>query len=115
MADPTIDQIISAMPSRFNAAAARDLDAVLQFRLSGDRARDFHCIISAGSCSIDEGLHPNPTLTMRMSAQTYVDMVMGRISGQQAFFRRKLRYEGPLSLAIRIHTFFTAPRTTENV
>ena len=109
MNDPTIQQIIDAMPERFDAAAAKGVDAILQFNLTGHEARDFYAIIKDGTCMLETGQHASPTMTMKMSAQTYVDMVMGRITGQQAFFRRKLTYSGPINLAIRIHRFFRPP------
>jgi len=108
--DPTIEQIIQGMPSRFRPEAARGLDAILQFRLSGDDGADFFATIQNEACSLDRGIHENPTLTLKMSAQTYVDMVMGRMTGQEAFFKRKLRYEGPISLAIKLHQFFAPPQ-----
>jgi putative sterol carrier protein len=109
MQDPSIEQIIEGMPSRFCPDAARGLDAVLQFRLSGDQAADFFATIANDQCALDRGVHENPTLTLKMSDQTYIDMVMGRLSGQEAFFKRKLRYEGPISLAVRLHRFFAPP------
>ena len=109
MEDPTIQQIINGMPSRFNPAAAKGLNAVLQFRFTGDDGIDFHAVIENGECCTQAGLHENPTLTLKMSASTYVDMVMGRLTGQQAFFRRKLRYEGPISLATNLHKLFRPP------
>jgi len=109
MADPTIQQIINGMPSRFDPQAAGDVDMVLQFRLSGDQGCNFYANIADGKCDLETGQHPSPTLTLSMSAATYVDMVMGRLTGQQAFFTRKLRYEGPIALAIRIHRFFQPP------
>ncbi|MEO0328215.1 MAG: SCP2 sterol-binding domain-containing protein [Pseudomonadota bacterium] len=107
--DPTIDQIIEGMPSRFQPKAAKGLDAILQFRLSGETGTDFFATIAEDKCVLERGIHTSPTLTMRMSDQTYIDMVMGRITGQQAFFLRKLTYKGPIALAIRLHKFFKAP------
>lgn len=110
MNDPTIQQIIDGMPERFDPKAAMNVDAVLQFVLSGEQAREFYAIIKNGTCRLENGHHQNPSMTMKMSDQTYVDMVMGRITGQQAFFKRKLTFDGPINLAIRIHRFFQPPQ-----
>ncbi|MCJ8307583.1 MAG: SCP2 sterol-binding domain-containing protein [Rhizobiaceae bacterium] len=104
--DPTIEQIISAMPQRFNPDAAGDLDAVLQFILTGDDGGDYFATIRDRTCTLSNGRHPDPTLTFKMAASTYVDMVMGRESGQAAFFKRKLTYSGPINLVVKVHTFF---------
>lgn len=105
--DPTIEQIIKAMPQRFNADAAHNVDATIQFLLSGDNGGAYYATIKNGFCTLDPGHFNDPTLTLKMSTKTYVDMVMGRLTGQQAFFTRKLTYSGPISLVIRLHKFFS--------
>lgn len=109
MNDPTIQQIIEGMPSRFNPKAAPGIDAVLQFKLSGDEGDIFFAKIQNDACELHRGEHENPTLTLKMSANTYVDMVMGRITGQEAFFKRKLFYQGPIALAVKLNRFFKPP------
>lgn len=109
MNDPSIQQIIAGMPSRFNPDAAPDIDVVLQFKLSGTEGDEFFADIKNNVCKLHKGLHENPTLTLKMSAQTYIDMVMGRITGQEAFFKRKLQYQGPIALAIKLNRFFKPP------
>ena len=105
--DPTIEQIISAMPDRFNPDAAGDLNAVIQFVLTGDNGGDYFATIKDRNCTLSSGRHPKPTLTLKMSTATYIDMVMGRETGQNAFFKRKLTYTGPINLVVKMHTFFT--------
>ena len=105
--DPTVEQIVSGMPQRFNPDAAGDLDAVIQFVLTGEGGGDYFAAIRERSCTLGNGRHPNPTLTFKMSAATYIDMVMGRETGQAAFFKRKLTFSGPLSLVVKVHTFFS--------
>jgi len=104
--DPTIQQIIQAMPQRFNPQAAANVDATIQFFLSGEGGGNYVATIANGKCSLESGTAEKPTLTLKMSAQTYIDMVMGRLTGQHAFFTRKLTYSGPINLVIRLHKFF---------
>jgi putative sterol carrier protein len=109
MADPSIQQIIAGMPSRFNPKAAPNIDVVLQFKLSGKQGDEFFADIKNNTCELHKGVHENPTLVLKMSDQTYVDMVMGRITGQEAFFKRKLQYQGPIALAVKLNRFFNPP------
>jgi len=104
--EPSVSQIINAMPERFNAEAAGSLDAVLQFCLKGEEGGDWFATIKDGYCTIEAGRHPEPTLSLFMSAKTYVAMAKGETTGQQAFFKRQLRFEGPIALAGRLHRFF---------
>ena len=43
-----------------------------------------------------------------MSAQTYIDLAIGRLKGPEAFFRRKLRYSGDMKLLLKMHKMFPA-------
>ncbi|MEM9330381.1 MAG: SCP2 sterol-binding domain-containing protein [Pseudomonadota bacterium] len=108
MPDPTIQQVIDGMPSRYNPSAIKGLKAVLQFILSGDDPVKFHAIIDNEECKTADGVHDNPTLTLKMSSNTYLDLVMGRLTGQQAFFLRKMHMEGSMSLATKLHNVFIA-------
>lgn len=110
MQDPTIQQVIDGMPSRYDPDAIKGLRAVLQFILSGDEPISFHAIIDNEQCKTATGVHASPTITLKMSSNTYLDLVMGRISGQEAFFRRKMFMDGPITLAAKLNKLFTAPR-----
>lgn len=110
MQDPTIQQVIDGMPSRYNPDAVKGLKAVLQFKLSGDDPVNFHAIIDDDKCKTGTGIHDNPTLTLKMSSKTYMDLVMGRLSGQQAFFSRKMHMKGPLSLATKLNKLFDSAK-----
>lgn len=106
MIEPTVSQIIEAMPHRFDPDAAGNMDAVIQFKLTGEDGGDYFAVIHDRTCSLNAGVHDDPSITLKMSAKTYIDMVMGRLTGQNAFFTRKLTYKGDISLAIRLHRLF---------
>ncbi|EFL89079.1 SCP2 sterol-binding domain-containing protein [Ahrensia sp. R2A130] len=112
-ADPTVRQIIAAMPERFNAEVAGPLKAIIQFRLDGEQGGEWYADIADGKCALIEGRRDDASITLKMAAATYVDMVMGRITGQNAFFTRKLTYKGDISLAIRLHKLFRPPEAAE--
>jgi putative sterol carrier protein len=62
--------------------------------------------ITNGQCSANEGLAESPTLTLRMSSETYIGMAIGKLKGPQAFFLRKLRFEGETKLLMKMHSLF---------
>ena len=43
---------------------------------------------------------------MRMSSETYIGMAIGKLKGPQAFFMRKLRFEGETKLLMKMHSLF---------
>jgi hypothetical protein len=49
MADPTVKDIFTEMPNRFNPAAAKGMNSVIQYNLTGDDAAQYHAIIKDGT------------------------------------------------------------------
>jgi putative sterol carrier protein len=102
----TCKQAFAMMPSRLNKDAAKGLNAVYQFDLSGDGGGKWQVAIKDGTCEVTEGANPSPNITLSMSAQDYLDMVAGKLNGQMAFMSGKLRISGDMGLALRFATLF---------
>lgn len=106
MADVTVKDIFREMPNRFNADAAKGMDAVIQFNLTGEDAAQYHAIIKDGKLEVKEGTHPSPKMTMTMSGKDYVDLSLGKLNGQMAFMQGKLKIAGDMGLAMKMQTLF---------
>ncbi|MBE3603391.1 SCP2 sterol-binding domain-containing protein [bacterium] len=100
-------QVFTDMPNRFNKAAAKGLNAVYQFDLSGDGGGKWHAIIKDETCEVKEGAHASPNITISMAAHDYLDMVNGKLNGQMAFMTGKLRIAGDMGLALRLQSLFS--------
>lgn len=94
------------MPTRFNKEAAKGLNAIYQFDLSGDGGGKWHVIINNDSCQVKEGPAASPSITISMTAQDYLDMLSGKLNGQMAFMTGKLRIAGDMGLALRMQSLF---------
>lgn len=103
----TVKDIVEAMPSRFNSAAAAGLDVVFQFDISGDQAGQWHLIVKDQTCKILEASHASPNVTYSMASNDFIEMMTGKLSGQAAFFSGKLRVSGDLMMAQRLESLFT--------
>jgi putative sterol carrier protein len=99
-------EAFAQMPSAFNKDAAKGLDAVYQFDLSGDGGGKWYAAIKNDTCNVTEGAHPSPNITISMAAQDYLDMISGKANGQMLFMSGKLRIAGDLSLALRLQSIF---------
>lgn len=106
-APPTCKQVFDEMPKRFNKEAAKGLNAIFQFDLSGDDGGKWHVLIDNDRCDVKEGPHASPNITISMSAKDYLDMVAGKLNGQMAFMTGKLRIAGDMGLALRLQSLFT--------
>ena len=94
------------MPTRFNKEAAKGLNAIYQFDLSGDGGGKWHVIINNDTCQVKEGPAASPSITISMTAQDYLDMLSGKLNGQMAFMTGKLRIAGDMGLALRMQSLF---------
>jgi putative sterol carrier protein len=106
MADVTVKDIFREMPSRFNADAAKGMDAVIQFNLTGDEGGQYHAIIKDGALEVKEGMHPSPKMTMTMAGKDYIDLTLGKLNGQMAFMQGKLKIAGDMGLAMKMQSLF---------
>ncbi|KXJ57718.1 SCP2 sterol-binding domain-containing protein [Neptuniibacter pectenicola] len=101
----TVANVIEKLPSRFVKENATDFEATFQFTL--DDEQDFHITIAEGACSIHEGEHPDPNVTLIMDAETMVDVITGQKDGMSAFMTGKLRAEGNVMLATKLSKLFS--------
>ena len=102
----TCKEAFAQMPNAFNKDAAKGLDAVYQFDLSGDGGGKWYAAIKNDACQVTEGSHASPNITISMAAQDYLDMISGKANGQMLFMSGKLRIAGDLSLALRLQSIF---------
>ncbi len=91
-----VSQVFQRLPSAFQAQAAAGLSLVFQFNLSGPQGGEWHAIIQDQQCTVHEGKHPNPTTTILMSAEDFLEYVSGRLNAMQAYSSGRLKIQGDL-------------------
>ena len=105
---PTVKETFEQMPSKFRADKAAGVNATIQYDITGDQGGTWHAVIKDGACKVGSGAGANPNLTLTMSAQDWIDMVTGKLSGQMAFMSGKLKLKGDMGLAMKIGSMFQA-------
>ncbi len=103
---PTAREIFQHMPDRFRPEKAGDLEAVVQFDLSGEGGGQWVVTIQDGALEVREGQADNPTTTIRMSADDYVALTQGKLNPITAAMTGKIRVEGNMGVALRMQTLF---------
>ena len=101
--------IFKEMPASLNADAAKGMNSTIQFNLSGDTGGQWYVTIKDGKADVSQGTASSPNMTLSMSAQDYVDMTMGKLNGQMAFMRGKLKISGDMGLAMKMQSLFKRP------
>lgn len=111
MSDRTLTarQIMEQMPGAFQPAQAADLNAVVQWLLSGEDGGEWYVTIANGTCQVAEGRATDPKVTVTMDAQDYVALTTGKLDAIRAFMTGKVKLSGDFALATRLTSFFRAP------
>jgi putative sterol carrier protein len=102
----TVQETFAAMAGRFRAERAQGLKAVIQYDITGPEGCTYHVDIADGQCAVHEGGAAQPSLTLTMSGQDWLDMLGGKLSGQVAFMSGKLKHKGDMSLLMRLPGLF---------
>ena len=105
----TPQEIFNEMPKNLNADAAKGMNSVIQFNLSGDNGGQWYTTIKDGKAEVAQGTAPAPNMTLSMSSSDYVDMIMGKLNGQMAFMSGKLKISGDMGLAMKMQNLFKRP------
>ena len=106
MALANVKDVFNKMSEVFDADAAQGLDVVFQFEITGDDGGNWNIVVKDGTCEVIEGRHDEPTVTLTMSAETWLSMINQEINGMQAFMDGRLKATGDIMLAQRVEQLF---------
>jgi putative sterol carrier protein len=103
----TIETLMSKMPGAFLPEKAPGLDAVIQFKFTGEEAGDWYAAIKDGAVTVEKGVHDTPKMTLTADSSDYIKIFTGELDGMKAFMEGKLKLAGDLNLAIKITHMYT--------
>lgn len=103
----TCRELFEMMPRGFNAEAADGLTAVYQFEISGDEEFTAHLEIADGKCVYGDGPADSPDVTVKSPAGVWLAISKGHKDGQAAFMAGEYKFEGDLSLLMRLGSLFS--------
>lgn len=99
-------QIISGMPTVFDADVAGNLTADIQFDVSGKEPGIYYLRIEDGNCSFHEDQSPSPQLIIRTPSEVWQAVSCGDIDGLAAFMQQKYTVEGDFNLLMKLNDLF---------
>jgi putative sterol carrier protein len=106
MSDISVKQMVYNHEKAFIPEAAVGVDAVIQYRLTGEEAGEYIVTIHEGKCSVAEGVAESPSMTLTADAADFRDVLLGKANGMQYFMQGRLKLSGDLNLAMKLTNFF---------
>jgi putative sterol carrier protein len=90
----------------FNAQAAGDLEATIQFEVIGKQPGNWYFLIEDGRCTLKEGKVDSPTLTIKTPSEIWLAIANKEMDGQQAFMEGEYTGQGDMGLLMRMKSLF---------
>jgi len=112
--DPELDMIMMGMPTAFNPKAAGDLDATIQYALTGEGGGMYHLRIKDGECTAHRGPAVNAdgstslttSLNIICPAKVWLAISRGEVGGKQAYMDGKYRITGDMKIMLIMDDLF---------
>jgi acyl dehydratase len=107
MAYQNVEETFEKMPGIFYAKAAKTMNAIIQFEITGKGGGNWVATINERTCRIQKGSHASPTAKLTMSGKTFLAIVNKQATGMQSFISGNLRASGDIILAQRVPELFS--------
>ncbi|WP_407330679.1 SCP2 sterol-binding domain-containing protein [Enterovibrio sp. 27052020O] len=102
----SIDDVIASMETRFQPEKSKGVVSRYQWKIKGDRGRDFCVFVNDGEYEIIQGEVDKPNVTFETDDETYLRLVNNEIKGMTAILTRKLLVKGNIYLASKMDNIF---------
>ena len=106
MTDYTVKELVFNHEKAFLPEKAAGVNAVIQYKLTGNQAGDYVVKITDGVCKVEEGETDNPTMTLTSDGEFFRDVLLGKEDGMKGFMMGKIKLAGDLNLAMKLTSFF---------
>ena len=104
----TMRDLVAGMAMVFDPKVAGDLEAVIQFHVTGDEPGNYYLDIAQGHCTAYKGEYPDPTITINTPSGVWMAISRGEMNGAAAMMSGKYSVKGNLGLLMRFDRLFSA-------
>ncbi|HEY3268971.1 MAG TPA: flavodoxin family protein [Armatimonadota bacterium] len=102
----TVRILVAAMPAAFDAEAAGDMHAVIQFVVTDEQPGRYFLHIADGRCTAYEGVHPAPTTTITTPAAVWLGVTTGSLDNGTAVLSGQYTPSGDLRPLLKMGKMF---------
>jgi len=103
---PTVRSVFQNLAGAFQQDKAAGVDVIFQFRITAPDEGQWYVTIKDGQCTVEQDAHPNPTTTIIMGSEDFLNMIQGKVNALQAYTTGKLKIQGDLLKAQLIEKLF---------
>ncbi|MEP7357739.1 MAG: SCP2 sterol-binding domain-containing protein [Anaerolineales bacterium] len=100
-------EVFDAMPAHFKPEEAGDLNATVQFDLSGDGGGQWHAVLADGKLAVEPGPAADPSISLLTSAANFLALVNGELKPMPAFMTGKVKVKGNVGLLMKMQSLFS--------
>jgi putative sterol carrier protein len=104
--DLNVEQSFGRLARNFQAEQATGLNAVIQYEIEGERGGTWNAVIEHGTCAISPGPGSQPTLTLQVSAEDWLDIFRKKHSPYGLFLSGRMKVRGDIELAVKLRSLF---------
>jgi len=106
----TVEAAILGMPLLFDAKAAGEAQATIQFRVGGAEGGDFWVRVAGGDCESSEGVAASPDLTIDTPSSVWLRIARGELDGARALLDGQYSIEGDGAILTHLGEWFPGRR-----
>lgn len=110
----TLRQMLEGMTLTFDTAAAGDMEATIQFNVTGEEPGIYHLRIAGRDCMFHLGAVQAPTLTIITPSDIWLKISRGELDAQNALMQGLYQVQGDFGLLTQMGALFKTPESTSN-
>lgn len=103
MAD-TCSEFFSGLQESIDPEKVKGINATYQWDITGGGGGKWYVTLDDDSVEVTEGEAEDPSITLTVEAQDWLDIINGKLNGQMAFMTGKLKIQGDMTLAMKLQS-----------
>lgn len=102
----SIKEYFDTLPARFEPLAAKDINAVFQYEITGEQSGTYSVTVKDDTFHVTEGQSSSPAVTIKVDTENHLKLINGELNGMVAFMKGLVKVEGNILLAQKLEKIF---------
>lgn len=102
----SIPELLAFYEERFIPSKAEGIDGGVVLDLTGEGGGQYSLLIQDQTLTIEEGAKPDPTVTVKASADDWLAINNGELNPMMAMMQGKVKIKGSMAVATKFQDMF---------